>query len=78
MFNLAIPGGFPHTQKPCYNKDRKRVAKSDQQVSEKFKRLRKGELPLRTQKEVALERQKVFHRKQEDYKYPPPGNHKLK
>ena len=53
MFNLAIPGGA-HTQKSCYNKDRKRLAKSDQQVSEKFKRRCEGEQPLKIQRYEAL------------------------
>jgi hypothetical protein len=36
MFSLTIPGGA-HTEKSWYNKDRKGVAKSDPQASEKCK-----------------------------------------
>ena len=53
MFSLAIPGGT-RTEKSCYNKDRKRVAKSDQQASEQFKRCCEGEQLLKTRREEAL------------------------
>ena len=53
MFSLAIPGGA-HTEKSCYKKDRKRVAKSDLQASEKSKRRREGEQLLKTRREEAL------------------------
>lgn len=53
MYRLSIPGGS-HTERSCNSKDRKRVAKSDLQISEKFKRRREGEQLLRTQREEAL------------------------
>ena len=53
MERLSTPGG-EHTEKSCRYKDRKRVAKSDLQISEKFKRRREGIQQLRTQREEAL------------------------
>ena len=53
MERLSTPGG-EHTEKSCRSKDRKRVAKSDLQISEKFKRRREGIQQLRTQREEAL------------------------
>ena len=53
LWEDCTPAG-KHTEKTCSTKDRKRVAKSDLQVSEKFKRCREGIQQLKVQREEAL------------------------
>ena len=50
---LSVPGG-KQTEVICSSKDKKRVAKSDLQTSEKFKRRREGIHQLKLQREEAL------------------------